>query len=66
MMGSLKRAKPMDIETWRDIVLSDRRQRIEAIADEHGDEIVIECRRLLEKRDVHALDAELTRIGHKP
>jgi hypothetical protein len=60
------RAKAIGIETWKDIVLSDRAQRIEAIADQFGDELVEEARRLLKRRDVHALDAELTRIGHRP
>ena len=53
----------MDYQEWRHIVLADRKQRIDAFASEYGEEIVITARKLLNRKDVTGLDAELTRIG---
>jgi Cyclic nucleotide-binding domain len=57
------RAKPMSHEDWTAIVVSWRRELMDKIALQFGDDFVEEARKLASKGDIEGLDAELARIG---
>jgi hypothetical protein len=61
-----RRETSMSAHEWRRIVLADRRDRIDRLAVTLGDVAVAPARAAMARGDVHAVDAELTLLGHKP
>jgi hypothetical protein len=61
---STQRVRPIRYKDWLDAVLNgDRRERIDKAAATLGEPALAAARAAFKRRDVHAVDAELKKLG---